>query len=179
MPVFSLKWIIVTLVLAPLVLARPAAAGDGAHPLRLAQIPLPNDEVLWNTIRDKGYLELYEYFLSKYPMSRRAEEARLAIAILKGEIDPNAPVEEPEPEQPEQSDDLQLDPLNLDIAEFQRALRARGCNAGIDDGIWGERTAGAAQRFADALGLAVDPSRPNVALFGAVLRAEGDICGEI
>ena len=170
--------IIAALALAPLVMGQPANAGDGAAPLRLAQIPLPNDEVLWNTIRDKGYLELYEYFLSRYPMSRRAEEARLAIAILKGEIDPNAPPEEPE-EEAEESDDLNLDPLNLDIAEFQRALRARGCNAGIDDGIWGERTAGAAQRFADALGLAVDPSRPNVALFGAVLRAEGDICGEI
>jgi len=175
---FKPKSVIAALALALVVPALPASAGQTAALMRLAQIPLPDDEVLWNTIRDSGYLELYEYFLVKFPVSRRAEEARLAIAILKGEIDPNAPVEEPEADEAE-DDDLQLDPLNLDIAEFQRALRAHGCNGGIDDGIWGERTAGAAQRFADALGLAVDPSRPNVALFGAVLRAEGDICGEI
>jgi len=162
--------------------ADSASVGARERPLRLAQAAAPSDEVLWNTVRDTGYLELYEFFLRQFPASRRAPEARLAIAILKGEIDPDRP--EPQPPREERAaatarPDLRLDPLNLDVAEFQRALRARGCNAGIDDGIWGDRTSGAAQRFADALGLAVDPSRPNVALFGAVLSAEGDVCGEL
>jgi hypothetical protein len=163
----------------------PVAADTASapeRPLRLAQASVPSDEVLWNTIRDTGYLELYEFFLREFPASRRAPDARLAIAVLKGEIDPDRP--EPQPAVAKQAvvparPDLRLDPHNLDIAGFQRALRARGCSAGIDDGIWGERTSGAAQRFADALGLAVDSSRPNVALFGAVLSAEGDVCGEL
>jgi len=165
--------------------ALPAAAGADpvvAPPRPLAQAGLPTDEVLWNTIEGSGYVELYEYFLNEFPASRRAGEARTAIAILRGEIDPEAEAREAAGEDDEAASAAAapgLDPLNLDIAEFQRALGARGCNAGIDDGIWGERTAGAAQRFADALGLDVDPSWPNVALFGAVLTAEGDVCGEI
>lgn len=166
-------------MLATALVISGAAVAESPVPLRLAQVPPPSDEVLWNTIKDTGYLELYEYFLERFPLSRRAEDARTAIAIIKGEIDPNAPEPEEVEEEPEAPADLGLDPRNLDVAEFQRALLARGCNGGFADGIWGERTAGAAQRFADALGLDVDTSWPNVALFSAVLSAEGDVCGEL
>ncbi len=117
MEYFEPIWMIAALAMWPTLTADPARANGGTPPMRpsmiLAQIPLPDDEVLWNTVRDKGYLELYEYFIAKFPANRRAEEARLAIAILKGEITPNAPVEEPEPEQLDEGDDLNLDPLNL------------------------------------------------------------------
>lgn len=143
------------------------------------------DRKLWAAIRDTGYRELFELFLEKYPSSPDARHARDALAVIDGQPTPTeraaadaafmaVRVRSPVPL-------IFVDPSddgNVDVAKIQRALVARGCNAGPADGIWGSRSAGAARRFVRSTGLRIDGSTPSALLANAVTAATGDICGD-
>ena len=151
---------------AKVYLSQPPAA----EPVALQPVPhheLQTETALWNAVKDSSQPDVIQTYLDRYPSGIFAPLAGVRLNQMKSS---------PEPQQSLTGALDSSSDLNLITRELQRELKRVGCDPGVVDGKWSDKTEIALKSFAARTNLAIHVDRPSPDALTAVQQQRVRVC---
>ncbi len=166
--------------------ATASAAAAAAPEPPPAQLPGP-EMAFWTTIADSDNPEDFEAYLAQFPDGTFSRLAKIRIAALRDAPPAAAPAQQvavaapqaaPAEEPAAIAPAIPLDPPldRAGVMELQQELTRVGCFASAVDGVWGQRSRRALQRFNAATGRRLPVDTASAEALAAVHDADAIVC---